>query len=143
MGNIIVIKLSSEERAVLEKGWRRGKSLGFRQRCQIVLLKAEQLTSKEVAKQVGCCEVVVNNWLRRYQEEGIEGLKVRRGRGRRTILKAETDLAIVRQAVQEHRQKVSLAKVELTQELGKDFSDATLRRFLKKMVAASSELDAV
>ena len=128
---------------MLEKGWRRGKSLGFRQRCQIVLLKAEQLTSKEVAKQVGCCEVVVNNWLRRYQEEGIEGLKVRRGRGRRTILKAETDLAIVRQAVQEHRQKVSLAKVELTQELGKDFSDATLRRFLKKMVAASSELDAV
>ena len=47
------------------------------------------------------------------------GFKVRYGRGRRPILQAETDLAIIRQVVQEHRQKVSPAKAELNQELGK------------------------
>lgn len=107
----------------------------------MILLKAKHLTSKEVAKQVGCCEVVVNTWLKRYQVEGLDGLKIRSGRGRRTILQRETDLEAVRRAVQANRQQVSLAKAELTKELGKEFSSLTLKRFLKKTVAASSEFD--
>jgi len=75
---------------------------------------------------------VVNTWLNRYQAHGLDGLKTRRGQARRPILQADTDLAAVRRAVQNNRQRVSLAKAELTKELGKEFPTLTLRRFLKK-----------
>lgn len=141
MAKIKAIELSEEQRAALVRAWHHGPSHAFRQRCQMILLKAQWLTSKEVANQVGCCEVVVNTWLARYQDHGLDGLKTRQGQGRRPILQADTDLAAVRRAVQENRQRVSLAKAELTKELGKEFSALTLRRFLKKTVAASSECD--
>ncbi len=138
MSRLIILTLTDEERAALERGSRHGTSHAFRTRCQMILLKAQWLTSRQVADQVGCCEVVVNTWLARYQAQGLDGLKTRRGQGRRPILQAETDLAAVRRAVQNNRQRVSLAKAELTKELGKEFSALTLRRFLKKTVAASS-----
>lgn len=141
MAKIKAIELTEDERAALEKGWKHGPSHAFRQRCQMILLKSQWLTSQEVARQVGCCEVVVNTWLQRYQEHSLEGLKTRQGRGRRPILQAETDLEAVRRAVQKNRQRVSLAKAELQEELGKEFSTLTLKRFLKKTVAASSDCD--
>ncbi len=142
------ITLADEERAALEKAWRQGKSHEYRQRCRMLLLKSQlvnghYLRSQEVAQQVGCCQVVVNTWLKRYQQHGLAGLSIKKGRGRKAILHAETDLAAVRLAVQNNRQRVSLAKAELVQELGKEFSTLTLKRFLKKTAAASSELDAL
>lgn len=137
MAKIKSIDLTSDQKAALEKASRHGPSYSFRQRCLMILLKSECCTSKEVAKQIGCCEVVVNSWMKRYQEQGFDGLKTKAGQGRLPILSKETDLAAVRLAVQQNRQRVSLAKAELTQELGKEFSTQTLKRFLKKMVAAS------
>jgi transposase len=141
MAKIKGIALTDNERASLQKGWREGKTHSYRQRCHMILLKAENRPSKDVAKQVGCCEVVVNNWLKRYQEQGIEGLWMRAGRGRRSILQKETDLDAVRRAVAKNRQRVSLARAELEQELGKPFSVLTLKRFLKKTVAATNACD--
>lgn len=143
MAKIKAIELTEEERAALETGWRHGASHAFRQRCQMILLKSQRLPSNEVARQVGCCEVVVNTWLKRYQTHRIDGLKTRQGRGRRPILQQKTDLEAVRRAVQKNRQRVSLAKAELQEELGKEFSTLTLKRFLKKTAAASSECDGV
>ena len=137
MAKIKSVALTSNQRAVLENASRHGKSYSFRQRCRMILLKADKRTSKDVAQQVGCCEVVVNSWLKRYQEQGFAGLKTKAGQGRLPILNKETDLAAVRQAVQQNRQRVSLAKAELQQQLGKEFSTQTLTRFLKKTVAAS------
>ena len=62
-----------------------------------------------------------------------------KGRGRPSILQTEKDLEIVRRAVQNHRQRISLAKADLEMELGKEFSHLTLKRFLKKTVAATNE----
>lgn len=138
MAKIKGIDLTTIQQIALEKGQRDGKTYSYRKRCQMILLKAENRTSKEVAKEVGCCEVVVNSWLKRYIEQGITGLTLRAGRGRRGILQTESDLATVRQAVQKNRQKISVAKAELQETLGKKFSVLTLKRFLKKTVAASN-----
>lgn len=138
MAKIKTVELFEDERAALEKTWRRGKSHALRQRCRMMLLKAETRTSKEVAAQVGCCEAVVNAWLKRYRAEGMDGLQTRDGQGRKPILNDEGDLEAVRRAVQQNRQRVSLARAELQEELGKGFSDLTLRRFLKKTVGATS-----
>jgi hypothetical protein len=45
MGKTKVIELSLEQRAALEKGYRKGHSHSFRMRCQMVLLKSEQRSS--------------------------------------------------------------------------------------------------
>ena len=107
MAKIKSIELTSDQRSALEQASRHGKLHSFRQRCLMILLKSESRTSKEVAKQVGCCEVVVNSWMKRYQEQGLDGLKTKAGQGR--LLNKETDLAAVRHA-QQNRQRVSLAK---------------------------------
>ena len=140
MGKIKSVVLSEVERTALEKGARDGKTFAYRKRCSMILLKDAGRTSREVAKEVGGCEVVVNNWMKRYQEHGIEGLVMRAGRGRRSILQADSDLEVVRLCVQKHRQKVSLAKAELETELGKAFGILTLKRFLKKTVADTNAL---
>lgn len=143
MGKIKTVELSKAQRAALEKGYRAGSSHAFRLRCQMILLKSEQRTAAEIAGILGCCEVVVNNWLKRYESEGIEGLRTRPGRGRKPLLDAEQDLPRVTAAVAANRQRISLAKAELEAELGKTFSTKTLQRYLKNMVLAINESESV
>ena len=87
--------------------------------------------------------MVVNNWLKRYEVEGIEGLLTKPGRGRKPILDAEKDLPSVKAAITANRQRVSLAKAALEAELGKRFSQKTLERYIKNMVLAINESENV
>ena len=107
----------------------------------MILLKSEKRTSAEIARFLDCHKITVHEWVKRYQAEGINGLKTRPGRGRRAILSAATDLSQVRAAVIRSRQRISVAKAELEAELQKPFSTTTLKRFLKKTIAASNELE--
>ncbi len=143
MGKIKAVELTRTQRTALEKGYRASSSHAFRVRCQMILLKSEQRTSAEIAGVLGCCEVVVNNWLKRFQAQGIEGLRTKAGRGRKPILDAETDVARVKAAVAAHRRRISVAKAELEAELGKTFSTKTLERYIKNMVLVINESDAV
>ena len=141
MGKTKVIQLSEEQRQELTDGYRSGKSHAFRERCQMILLKSENRSSAEIARFLDCHKLTVHEWVKRFEAEGIEGLKMRPGRGRRAILSAATDLSRVRAAVIRSRQRISLAKTELEAELQKPFSTTTLKRFLKKTIAASNELE--
>ena len=143
MGKIKTVELSGAQRAALEKGYRAGESHAFRLRCQMILLKSEQRTAQEIADLLGCCEVVVNNWLKRYKAEGIAGLRTKPGRGRKPILDTGKDLQAVKAAVKRSRQRIGLAKAELGTALGKTFSRKTLQRYIKNMVLAINVSDAV
>ena len=140
MGKIKVIKLDDKEKAELEIGYRNGDKHGFRKRCHMILLKSKGHTASEVALIMGTCEMSVTKWVNRYLVEGIEGLKTRSGQGRQPILKVETDLEQVRQTVARNRQRVAQVRAELEENLGKQFSNKTLLRFIKKTVAATNEL---
>jgi transposase len=143
MGKIKTVELTRAQRSALEKGYRAGSSHAFRMRCQMILLKSERRTAVEIADLLDCCEVVVNNWLKRYEAEGIDGLRTKPGRGRKPVLDAEQDLPSVKAAVAANRQRISVAKAALEAELGKTFSTKTLQRYIKNMVAAINESDAV
>ena len=143
MGKIKTVELSRAQRAALEKGYRAGESHAFRLRCQMILLKSEQRTAQEIADLLGCCEVVVNNWLKRFESEGVAGLRTKPGRGRKPILDTEKDLQAVKAAVKRSRQRISLAKAELETALGKRFSQKTLERYIKNMVLAIAESESV
>ncbi len=136
MARIKHIELSETERKELEKGYRNGKTHSYRRRCQIVLLKSEKRSSKEVGALLGCSHIIVNTWLKRYEANGMEGLKTKAGQGRKPILDAVEDLEAVKQAVTTNRKKLSVAKAELEEALNKNFSGRTLRRYVKKTVDA-------
>ncbi len=135
MGRFIKITLDDKQRAALEDGYRHDRSHTFRRHCQMVLLKAEGRKSKEIAAIFDCCQKSVNDWLHRYQQLGIAGLRIKGGRGRKSILSEAADAARVRHAVTEHRQRISQAKAALERDLGKEFSTRTLVRFLKNLAA--------
>src|ERR1051326_6893706 len=118
MGKIKTVELSGAQRTALERGYRTGSSHAFRLRCQMILLKSERRTAAEIADLLGCCEVVVNNWLKRYESEGIEGLRTRPSGGQKPVLDAERALPRCKGAAAANRQRVSLAKAELEAELG-------------------------
>lgn len=132
MGKIRTLQLSQHQRNELENGYRNGKQHAFRKRCHLVLLKADARSSKDVGAIVGLHPVSVNSWLTRYEQEGLNGLKTKPGRGRKPILDPEQDREQIRAAVQQERQRLKQAKHLLEQELGKSFSITTLKRFLKK-----------
>jgi len=139
MGKTKVVQLNEEQRAELEKGYKNGKSHAFRTRCRMVLLKSEKRTSSAVADFLGCCEVAVNNWLTRFEEEGIEGLKTRAGRGRPPILSQQNPahLQKVKAEIEKHPNSVKTVVAVLEEEFDLAMHPETLKRFLKKMVIGS------
>ena len=139
MGKIRVVELKEKERQALEEGLRNGKSHAFRKNCQLVLLKSTARTSKEVGSILQMNAVTVNNWVKRYEAAGIEGLRVKPGRGRKPVLDAVADKAKVRKAVEKERPRLKQAKLLLEEELEKKFSLKTLQRFLKKVAAGTKE----
>ena len=143
MGRIIKIELSDQQRKELENSYHNGKTHAFRTRCQMVLLKSEGRKSQEIADFLGFCQQAINLWLNRYKLEGIGGLLVRSGRGRPKILSETEDLKAVKEAVGRHRQRISIAKAELEENLGKEFSQKTLERFLKNLTAGINESESV
>lgn len=139
MGKIRVVDLSEQERESLQEGYRTGKSHAFRKNCQLVLLKSESRTSKEVGDILQMNPITVNKWLDRYEAEGIKGLVIKPGRGRKQLLDPIADKEKVQQAVQQERQRLSQAKHLLEQDLQKEFCLKTLKRFLKKVAADTKE----
>ncbi len=141
MGRTRIVDLSPSDRQELEKGYRESKNATFSRRCHIVLLKSDRRSSKTVAEIVGTNQISVNEWLNRYESEGIEGLKTRPGRGRKAILDQDKDTEAVRKAVENERQRLYNAKELLEEELDKSFSLKTLQRFLKSVSADGNASD--
>lgn len=141
MGKKKRVQLSDEQRTELEKGYRSGKSHAFRQRCQMILLKSENRSSLEVAGIMGCCEVVVNTWQKRFETASIDGLFTRPGRGRPPILSQQNPEHIrkVREEIKQHPNSVKSVVARLEEDLDLAMHPETLKRFLKKMVIASVE----
>ena len=132
------VEVSSDSKLGLEEGYRTGKTHCYRKRCQMVLLKLAGYKSKEIGSITGSCEMSVNNWIRRFEQQGIEGLKTREGRGRKPIL-TQQHLTVVKQAVQQERQRLSQAQKIIEHTIGKSVSKETLTRFLKVITAVTNE----
>ena len=90
--------------------------------------------SVEVGEVLGCCEMVVNNWIARYEKEGIKGLATRAGRGRPPILSQQNPLHLkkVEDEIKNHPNSVKTVVAVLEAELNLAMHPETLKRFLKK-----------
>ena len=132
MGKPKVLELTEAQRLELENGFRLGEKHCFRMRCRAVLLKADGLSAAKAGAQTEMSLVSVNAWVKRYKEEGIEGLNTRAGRGRKPIMDSSDEEA-VRRAIEQDRQCVSKARTAWEQATGKKASDMTFKRFLSAL----------
>lgn len=132
MAKIKTISLTSESRLQLEEGFRNGESHCSRMRCRAVLLKSQGLTSKEVGRQTEMTHVSVNSWVKRFEAEGISGLKTRPGHGRKPIMDCSDEEA-VRAAIEKDRQSMKNAKEAWQQACGKEASESTFGSFLSAL----------
>jgi transposase len=128
--------LSEEEKKALEQGYLHGSSSLFRKHCQAILLSNQGLSVQELMKIFNCRKNTIYDWMNNWEQKGIEGLKVRAGRGRKAILDCHNteEVALVQSKISENRKKLSLAKAEIEKSLGKTMCSETLRRFLKSLV---------
>ena len=132
------IKLSESEQITLQEGKKNGTAQAFRQRCHCLLLSAEGYAVKELALIFQVGEMCVYGWLKRWEKSGIVGLRDKPGRGRRAILQAE-DLSIIKEKVQANAQRLKIAREQLKEKLGREFSTKTLKRFLKSLIADTKD----
>ena len=132
------IQLSKSDRSELENSYKLSDHHCFRQRCKMILLKSEGYTSKKISNILNTNGISVHNWVKRYERDGIEGLRTKPGQGRKRILE-EDHIDIVRAAVEQERQRLSQAQKIIEQNIGKKMSNETLTCFLEVITAVTSE----
>lgn len=133
MGRVNTPTLTESQLSELERGFKEGDRHCFRMRCQSILLKSKGMKSQEVSPITGMCAVSINNWLKRYIEEGIHGLSTRSGRGRKPVISKEDDAEAILAAIKANRQRMRTAKAQWEAESGKKVSDTTFKAFLKSL----------
>ncbi|HET8845267.1 MAG TPA: helix-turn-helix domain-containing protein [Ktedonobacteraceae bacterium] len=76
-------ELTQEEGKIIAR-WRHARtvSAGLRQRATIIGLAADGLHAPAIAEQVQLDDETVRRWIKRFNEEGVEGLKERPRSGR-------------------------------------------------------------
>ena len=139
MGRVNTPVLDEKAKAELDKRFRTDKSYAVRNRCQLVLLKAESRSSKEVANMVKMCEMSVNNWVNRYKAEGLQGLTTKPGGGPKPLIISKQDQEMALTKIKENRQRLATAKAEWEAQQGKTVGRDTFRAFLKSWVGATNE----
>lgn len=127
------MKLTPEEVITLQEGRKNHKSYQFRDRCHCLVLSNEGKEVKQIAQILQVSTISIYNWFHRWQEKGLVGLLNQKGQGRKAIL-LQNEGEKIKQKVQANAQQLKLAREELKKELNKEFSDKTLKRYLKKLV---------
>ena len=131
------IELNEVEKITLQEAEKNSQTKTFRERCHCLRLSSEGYEVKELARIFRVSEISIYAWFKRWERGGIIGLRDKAGRGRRAILQAE-DLAVIKEKVQANAQRLKIAREKLKEELGREFSTKTLKRFLKSLIAATN-----
>ncbi len=128
------VQLNTEEVITLEEGMKNGTAHLFRRRCHCLLLSEQGYEVKDLVEVFKVSANTVYGWFNRWETGGIVGLRDKAGRGRKPILCA-SDFPQVKRRVQANAQQLRLARVELKADLEREFSEKTLRRYLKNLTA--------
>lgn len=142
MGRIRQLNLDEKRLKELKEMSLHDSSPLTRQRCNIILMNVLGKRNVEIQAALGCSSRTITLSLDRYEEDyakkGIKCMLNKGGQGRKPALSA-SDTDLVRKAVMEDRQKLSLAKSIIAENKGIPLSDYQLKTFLKSLVVNTSE----
>ena len=126
------ITLTADEWSTLSAGRQQHRQYQFRDRCQGLLLSADGQDVAAIMTVLNVSRPTVYTWFNRWERGGLAGLANAAGQGRHPILGAADEAPMV-EAVRANRQQLKDVAATLRQELAKEFSARTLRRFLKSV----------
>ncbi|MEQ9442718.1 MAG: helix-turn-helix domain-containing protein [Cyclobacteriaceae bacterium] len=134
------IELSEGQKRLLEKGYKTGKSHLFRRKCQSMLLSNEGKTVTELSQIFEVSQISIYAWFNRWETDGIEGLKLKPGRGRPAKLRTDDQqqVKIVKILVENEPKNLNRVVGQVQSELGVSVSKKTLQRFLKNLNTSGS-----
>lgn len=129
----------------LQAGMKSEKSYQFAQRCHAILLSHEGFEVSELVRVFSVSKNTLYTWFKRYENNGISGLKNKPGQGRKPTLCIDNKEHV--EAVEKSVNKVNenggnlLAEVEQELGLDKGLSMKILRSFLKKKIMSISVVE--
>lgn len=124
--------LTDEEKSSLEKGYKTGKSHLTRRKCQAILLSHSGKTVDELAVFFKVHTQSVYSWYKLWESEGIKGLELKPGRGRKPKLNEDSQMKRIKTLVDNDPQNLKNVVTQIKEEFDVDLSKRTLKRFLKK-----------
>lgn len=108
----------------------------FKDRCHCIYLSSRGYDMAALTDIFNVSRPTITNWFDRWESLGVLGLYNVKGQGRKPILDV-ADSGVIKSAVKANPQELKVARESIKTELNKDFSDRTLRRFLKSLVGRS------
>lgn len=139
------IQLTSEQKVALEKGYKTGQTHDFRKKCHCIILSSQQWTVDSLKDFFEVSKESIYQWLQRYETEGITGLQIRSGRGRKRKLDIDnsTHVELVKEGLAKENRSIRNLRQDLESKLGISIGDTTLRDFLKVLVTDTDDFDTV
>jgi transposase len=128
--------LTAEQKQELQQGYKYGSSHDFRLRCYSILLSNQGKSIPEIRDLFQVSLQSIYSWFNRWESDGIEGLKIRPGRGRKRKLDIDNTehQKVVKQALKKENRSAKQLRQEIESQLGESISDSTMRNFLKDLV---------
>jgi len=135
------ISLSDSDRSLLEKGYKQGNSHIFRRKSQAILFSDKGQSVAEIARFYSVRTRTVYTWFNEWEKDGIQGLKLKPGRGRKPKLSSENE-AKVKELVENNPRNISKLTADVQREFNLDsLSKKTLKRFLKNLTTDGNALE--
>lgn len=127
--------LTEEQKSSLKSGYTYGESPKYRRRCHCILLNHSGKTAKELSTFFDVDVQSIQTWIKLWERQGIEGLKLQPGRGRKPKLKTEKQehVETVKALIENEPKNLNRVTVQIEEELGIEVSKRTLKRFLKNL----------
>jgi transposase len=132
--------LTEDEKASLQRGYSHGKSPLFRRKCHCILQSNSGKTARELAGFFQVNPLTVLGWFKLWENEGIEGLKLKPGRGRKPKLDPsdQEHVKVVKTLIGNDNQNLNKVRGQVSEQLGAELSKKTLQRFLKSLNTGGS-----
>jgi len=121
------IKLDEEQRTELKRKVRSPKtSKRDHLRAMIILLRAENKSTKDVAEQLGVSMATVSKWTSRFNKDGLPALMDKKGRGRKYSIPPEVVEKVIIEATRPPKGKNRWSIRSMAREVG--ISRSTVQR---------------
>ena len=141
--NKFIEKLSEEQKSSLQKGYTFGKSPLYRRKCHCILLSHSGQTVAELSTLLGVGQPSIRKWLKLWETEGLKGLDLKPGRGRKPKLKLSESSHVqkVKALIENEPQNLNQVKQQIADQLDIHLSKRTLQRFLKNLNIVGNDFE--
>lgn len=138
-----ISELNEEQKSSLENGYKFGDSPIFRRKCHCILLSHSGKSVSELQQIFGVSKQSLYSWFNQWENQGIDGLALQPGRGRKPKLHLEdtTQVEFIKTLVENDPKDLKQVVSKLNSDLGIDLSKKTLKRFLKNLTTDGSALE--